>query len=169
MKNNYVTMRLELSLLETTDADFILDLLNTEGWLRFIGDRQVRTQEDAQNYIQKIANNPAILYWVVKTKKERTPIGVISFIKRDYLAHHDIGFAFLPAFLHQGFAYEATGVILKDLLADPKHPMILATTLKDNVTSIRLLEKLGFQFVREIRREQDTLSLYSIQAGSLLY
>jgi [ribosomal protein S5]-alanine N-acetyltransferase len=167
MKNNYATRRLELSLLETTEADFILELLNSAGWLKFIGDRQVRTHEDAQNYIQKIVNNPAILYWVVKTKKGSIPIGVISFIKRDYLAHHDIGFAFLPAFLHQGFAFEATGKVLKDLLTDPKHPMILATTLKDNITSIRLLEKLGFQFEQEIRNDPETLCLYSIQNGSL--
>lgn len=169
MKNNYTTRRLELSLLGTGEADFILELLNTAGWLKYIGDRNVRTQEESVHYIQKIINNPSILYWVVKTKKEKLPIGVISFIKRDYLAHHDIGFAFLPAYLHQGFAYEAAGKVLKDLLTDPKHLTILATTLKDNFTSVRLLKKLGFQFVHEIPNAAETLHLYSIVSGSLVY
>jgi [ribosomal protein S5]-alanine N-acetyltransferase len=169
MKNTYNTKRLELSLLETGDTDFIFELLNTEGWLKFIGDRHVRTHEDAQRYILKIMHNPVISYWVVKTIDERLPIGIISFIKRDYLTHHDIGFAFLPAFLHQGYAYEATGKVLNDLLLDPRYPTILATTLKDNFTSIRLLEKLGFQFDQEIRHEPETLSQYSIHANSLDY
>jgi len=162
MQNIYKTNRLELMRLCLNDAEFIFELLNSEGWLKFIGDRNIKSIEDAQNYIQKIMDNPKINYWVVGSGDEK--IGMISFIKRDYLDHHDLGFAFLPDHSNKGFAYEAAEKVLKELLQDPDHKIILGTTKKDNRSSIKLLEKLGFQYIREIENEGTMLSLYSIES-----
>ena len=150
-------MRLSLN-----DAEFIFELLNSEGWLKFIGDRNIKSTEDAQNYIQKIMDNPKINYWVVKSGDEK--IGMISFIKRDYLDHHDLGFAFLPDHSNKGFAYEAAEKVLKELLQDQEYKIILGTTKTDNRSSIKLLEKLGFKYTREIENEGTMLSLYSIES-----
>lgn len=165
MQQLYHTDRLELSLVKTSDADFIFELLNTEGWIKFIGDRKIETREDAQQYIQKILNNPQMIYWVARLKKRKIPIGMISFIKRDYLDHHDIGFAFLPAYFSKGYATEATKRILSDVMQDPNHKIILATTMPGNGPSIRLLEKAGFHFKKEIENEQVRLLLYSVKPG----
>ena len=150
-------MRLSLN-----DAEFIFELLNSEGWLKFIGDRNIKSTEDAQNYIQKIMDNPKINYWVVRSGDEK--IGMMSFIKRDYLDHHDLGFAFLPEHSNKGFAYEAAENVLKELLQDPAYKIIFGTTNTDNRSSIKLLEKLGFHYIREIENEGTTLSLYSIES-----
>ncbi len=162
MKKTFQTTRLFLDRLHPDDAAFIFELLNTPDWLKFIGDRNIHSDEDARNYILKITADPNIIYWVVRSGEEK--IGMVSFIKRKYLDHHDIGFAFLPKFSKQGFAFEAADAVLKESLQDPDHRIILATTMTDNTNSIHLLEKLGFQFNQEIENEGVKLLLYSIAA-----
>jgi [ribosomal protein S5]-alanine N-acetyltransferase len=154
------TYRLLIEPLTITDTSFILELVNTEGWLRFIGDRNVRSEADAETYIQRILQNQNICYWVVKLKDGIEKIGVISYIKRDYLEHKDIGFAFLPQFFNKGYAYEATSGILERVLREDKLTHILATTIPENTSSIRLLEKMGLSFEKEIQVEKDTLHVY---------
>jgi RimJ/RimL family protein N-acetyltransferase len=162
MHKKYKTKRLTLSRLSLQDASFVFDLLNTEGWIKFIGDRNIKTIEDAMDYTQKVLGDPKIVYWVVKSRSEKKHVGLISFIKRDYLSHHDLGFAFLPSFSNQGYAFEAAACVLRDLLKNQNHPIILATTRPDNTRSVKLLEKLGFHFDKEIENEQVKLFLYSI-------
>ena len=167
MQDNYKTERLELNKLSPDDVDFIFELVNTPGWLKFIGDRNVRTKEDAAGYIQKILGLPGIHYRVVKLAAEQVPVGVVTFIQRDYLEHPDIGFAFLPQYAKQGYAFEASREVLHDLCSADKNPVVLATTIKDNTASIQLLTKLGFGFRNEIRIGADTLHVYTITADRL--
>jgi RimJ/RimL family protein N-acetyltransferase len=162
MQHQYRTTRLLLDKLSPGDADFIFSLVNTDGWLQFIGDRNVRTKDAASAYIRKIMDNPAILYWVVKLQDTQTPVGIITFIQRDYLDHSDIGFAFLPAYNGKGYATEASSVVLNDALNNAKHSTVLATTIPENKKSIQLLEKLGFHFTKEITNQKDLLLLYAI-------
>jgi [ribosomal protein S5]-alanine N-acetyltransferase len=162
MQTNYKTERLLLRTLTLADAAFIFELVNTAGWIKFIGDRNVQTNEDAERYIQKILSNADVNYRVVTLLDAQTTVGVVTLIKRNYLEHHDIGFAFLPAYGKQGYAFEASAAVLDDLLKSNQHQTILATTLKENVSSIQLLQKLGFSFSKEITNENDTLQLFSI-------
>ena len=100
----YKTERLQLQKLTLHDVNFIFELVNTGAWIKFIGDRQVKTTADAIAYIEKITANPDVNYWVVKLKDSIVPLGVITFIKRNYLEQHDIGFAFLPQHAKKGHA-----------------------------------------------------------------
>jgi len=162
METTYSTARLLLTELALSDADFIAELVNTEEWIRYIGDRNIKTHEDAIAYVQKIMENASIRYWVVKLKEELTPIGIITLIRRDYLEHADIGFAFLPKYAGQGYAYEATAVVLEDALNGDGHARVLAITVASNRRSIQLLEKLGFRFSNEIDVEKEKLLVYSV-------
>ena len=162
MIGSFKTDRLILDPLHMTDADFILELLNSAGFIRFIGDRQVRTLEGAIIYIEKIMANPDINYWIVKLKDEGVPVGIVTRIKRVYLDYPDIGFAFLPGFNHKGYAFEAAHVVVESLLSDCGHESILATTALDNIRSIRLLEKLGLKSEKKIKVEGEDLMLYRI-------
>ena len=155
-----VNNRLELCNLENSDNVFIMELLNTDGWIHFIGDRNIHTLQDADKYIQKIKFNQNINYWVVKHKETKIPLGIVSFIKRDYLDHHDIGFAFLPQFSNQGFAFEAVNAVLEKLVQDDEHSTILATTIPENIKSITLLLKLGFIFEKQIENDGEKLGVY---------
>jgi len=156
------TERLLIQPLSAGDNYFILELLNTEGWIKFIGDRNIHSAADADAYIQKILNNENLFYWTVKLKQNGKTIGIITFIKRDYLAHHDIGFAFLPQFSQKGYAYEATTAVLTKLQTEHKLSHILAVTLPQNKDSVSLLVKMGFAFEKEIEIGKENLLVYGI-------
>jgi [ribosomal protein S5]-alanine N-acetyltransferase len=157
------TTRLSLQPLSLNDAAFVFELVNTQGWLQFIGNRHVSNLETSRHYIQKLMDNSNIQYWVVRLNENRIPMGIVTFIKRDYLEYHDIGFAFLPQYGNQGYAYEATRTVLNALKTEG-HPKIWATTLEENVLSIKLLEKLGFHFAKTITVENTMLQLYGISS-----
>jgi len=162
MQHNLTTERLVLNSVTSGDAAFILELVNTPGWLKFIGDRKVHDLPAAEAYVQKMRNNQDANSWVVRLKAGEIPIGVISFLQRDYLEHRDIGFAFLPGFGKKGYAFEAASAVLNSLVEEGSYPCIYATTLPDNVNSIQLLEKLGLQYERVIRVGEEDLRLYAI-------
>ncbi len=162
MEIKYFTERLVLDEFSLNDAEFIAELVNTQEWIKFIGDRNIRTEEDAKNYVQKIIDNPNINYWVVKLKNSNLSIGIITFIKRDYLEHHDIGFAFLPKYAKNGYAFEATAKVLNDAINKRNHRQIVATTITENINSIKLLKKLGLSFEKEMEVGKDLLMIYSV-------
>ena len=143
-------------------AAFIQQLLNTPGWLQFIGDRNVRSEAEAYAYINKINENPTVTYWTVSLPDETPSIGVISLIQRDYLEYPDIGFAFLPEFSGRGYAFEAASAVLDHLRTESNYPQLYAATLPDNTASIKLLIKLGFHFERSENFEHQEKLLYSI-------
>ena len=161
MQSTFSTARLLLVLLTEDEADFILKLVNTKGWIEFIGDRNIHTKEDAINYIMKIINTVDLFYWVVSIKQNNTPIGIISFLKRNYLEYFDIGFAFLPKFNRYGYAFEASKTVLTYLTEQKAYKRILATTIPGNYRSIKLLNKLGFDFEKEIQMQDITMHVFS--------
>lgn len=161
MPTTISTERLSLNVLTIQDHPFMRELINTQGWLTFIGDRNIHSDEDAIAYINKINSTPDFTYWMVRLKHADKPIGVISFLKRSYLQHFDIGFAFLPEYCGQGFAYEAAAEVLSILKQVPAYATILATTIPANVSSVKLLTRLGFSFEKEIEEGGNELHVYA--------
>ena len=148
------TERLLIRELTIDDAPFILELVNEPAWLAFIGDKGVRSIGDAVNYI---LNGPVKSYhtngfglWMVQLAQENKSIGMCGLIKRDTLEHADIGFAFLAVHNGKGYAYEAATAVLEYAKNKVGLQHILAITNRDNIRSIRLLEKLGLKFERLI-------------------
>lgn len=155
------TKRLLIEPLTENDKLFILELVNTDGWIKFIGNRNIKSEFDAISYIQKINNNTNLTYWVVKLIETNDAIGLVTFIKRDYLEYNDIGFAFLPNFFGQGYAFEASKAVLNFLINNHNLSQILATTIPENIDSISLLKKLGFRFEKSIEIENEILHVYN--------
>ncbi len=142
--------RLKLRKLVIEDAEFIVELLTDPDSLKYIGDRGVKNIKDAVAYIQQ---GPQSMYkqfglglLLVESLEHQTPIGLCGLLKRPELSHPDIGFAFLPAYRKQGFASEATKLVLDDAIERKVSEKILAITSVDNHKSIHLLKKLGFNF-----------------------
>jgi len=161
------TERLLIRPLALTDDDFIFELVNTEGWIRFIGNRNIPSQVEARAYIQKVLENENVSYWVVQRKNSLDTIGIITYIKRDYLEHHDIGFAFLPNASKSGYAYEATRAVLHKLIQERNPVQILATTIPENERSIKLLQKIGFVFEKEMNVDNTMLHVYGALTDTL--
>jgi [ribosomal protein S5]-alanine N-acetyltransferase len=164
------TPRLWLRCLGTDDAAFIVALLNSPGWLQFIGDRNVRDLEAARAYIER--RNEALtrygsdLYLVELHNK--TPIGLCGVIHRDGLEDADLGFALLPEFGRLGYALEAAQRTLEHARTDLRLPRIAGITTPDNERSIRVLERLGFQLTGIVRLPNDDTDLnhYSLELRS---
>lgn len=161
------TERLVLREFLVEDAPFILELLNTEAWLRFIGDRGVRSLGDAKLYLhsgpQKSYTEHGFGLWLVMLN-DHTPIGMCGLLKRDTLPALDLGFAFLPNYSGKGYAYEAAQAAISYARQELKEAELLAITDPDNLSSIRLLEKLGFHFEKTstFGNTSEKLSLFSL-------
>lgn len=149
-----------------TDAEFIFTLLNTPKFLQFIGDRGVRTVEQASDFIenryrQSYRDHGFGLY-VVEQKDVKMPIGLCGFIRRDTLTSPDLGFAFLPEFEGKGYGYESAKAVLGHGCDELGFRHVAAITSLDNQVSGRLLEKLGFVFVRVTPMPGGDVKLYNI-------
>ena len=158
------TERLTLRLLTSDDASFILELLNDPAWLRFVGDRDVSTVEDAGRYI---LTGPVAMYerlgfglCMMERKSDRVPMEICGLIKRDGLADIDIGFAFLPPFRGCGYGYEAALATMAYGKGTLRLKRIVGITSPDNLSSITLLEKIGLKYecmVRFPKSDVDTM------------
>ena len=147
------TGRLALRWLGHDDAGFIHELVNDSGWLQHIGDRGVRTVEDARNFIDgRIrAQYLRLGYGLnrVGLRATDTPIGICGLVKRDWLDDVDLGYAFLPRFRGQGFATEAAAATLEHARRVLGIERVAAIVSPGNRDSIRVLERLGMSFLRQ--------------------
>jgi RimJ/RimL family protein N-acetyltransferase len=141
------------------DAPFIVELLNDADFVRFIGDKGVRTLDDARGYISNGAlasyDRHGFGLFVVVLKDSETPIGICGFVKRDTLPDCDIGYALLPQFRGQGYLVESATAVMaygRQVLGIPR---VLGITNPDNERSISVLEKLGLRFERLIQLSSD--------------
>jgi len=148
------TGRLALRELGLDDADFILELLNDDAFLRFIGDKGVRTLDDACAYLRKgplasYARHGFGLYAVCLRDGTRT--GICGLVKRDGLADVDIGFAFISKHRSKGYAVESASAILEHARRVLGLRRVVAITLPDNAGSIAVLERIGLKFEKMVR------------------
>lgn len=161
------TDRLLLRELNLGDVPFILSLLNSPGWLKYIGDRGVKNEEQAKDYL---LNGPLKSYkengfglYLVEERISKLPIGLCGLLKRETLENPDLGFAFLSDYMGKGFAFEAAHAVLEYTKSELKMPTILAIVLPNNQPSIKLLEKLGFQYQKTLQvKEGEDLSLFQV-------
>jgi RimJ/RimL family protein N-acetyltransferase len=166
------TSRLRLRRLTLEDAAFIFVLVNEPSWLRFIGDRGVRSLDDAREYIRRgpIASYERFGFglYLVELRGSGTAIGMCGLLKRDILPDVDIGFAFLPPFWGNGYAREAASATLEHGRTVFGLERIVAVTQSDNEASIGVLRKIGMQF-REmvcLSQSERELALYAIEMQS---
>ena len=162
------TERLRIRWLDADDSAFILALVNQPSWIQYIGDKGVRTLQDASRYIE---NGPVAMYqragfglYLVELREPGDPIGICGLIKREGLEDVDLGFAFLPAFWRKGYAFEAATAVMcyaREVLGLRR---IVAILSQDNHRSSKLLEKLGFCFDGMVRLQpnDEDLKLYAI-------
>lgn len=156
------TNRLNLRQFNLTDTQFIIELLNSPGWLAYIGNRHISTTQQSEIYLQSLMKSytqNGFGFWLVELTTNQTPIGMCGIIKRNGLEHPDIGFAFLPAFTNQGYAYEAANASILFAYNTLQLPHICAITLSQNKSSIKLLEKIGLHFSQNITLPNDTEEL----------
>jgi RimJ/RimL family protein N-acetyltransferase len=165
------TERLTLRRLELDDAEFILGLLNDPSFLRFIGDKKVRTLDDAREYL---SSGPIASYerhgfglYLTERREDGVPIGICGLLKRESLRDVDVGFAFLPRFWSKGYAFESASAVMAYARSVLGLSRVVAITSPDNDSSIRLLMKLGMKFESMVRLSEDSpeVRLFATEAS----
>ena len=158
------TERLIVRQFECSDSAFIIQLLNDDFFIRYIADKNVRTHEDAINYLKQ---GPMASYQrhgfglnLVCLKETLTPIGMCGLLKRDELEYPDLGYAFLPEYSGKGYAREAAENTLKTIMKTFSLDTVVAVTLPDNLRSNKLLETIGFSFKETIELSGSKNNLY---------
>ena len=159
------TERLRLRTLTLDDAPFYLEVVNSPGFIEFIGDRGIRTEDEARKAIAEgpIAMQAALGHslCMVERKQDGAPVGMCGLIKRDTLPDVDIGYAFLPQFFGQGYATEAAAGVL-DYARTLGIRRLLAITSPGNIGSNAVLKKIGMHF-------EEMVYLTPEDTGTLLY
>ncbi|MDO9302664.1 MAG: GNAT family N-acetyltransferase [Anaerolineales bacterium] len=157
------TDRLILRRLSTDDAEFILGLLNQPSFIDFIGDRGVRTLEDASRYILQgaIASYERFGFGLYLTlqKESEIPIGICGLVKRETLKDADVGFAFLPQYWSKGYAFESASAVMDYAKNTLGLKRILGITTSNNQSSIHVLEKIGLKFEQMVNLSEDDVEL----------
>jgi [ribosomal protein S5]-alanine N-acetyltransferase len=145
------TTRLVLREAEVEDAAFVLELLNAPGFVQGIGDRGVRTLDQARDYIEtrmvSSYRDNGFGMWVATPKAEREPVGLVGLVRREVLPHVDVGYAFLERVWGQGYAQEAAAAVLAYGHGSLGLETIAAIVNPNNLASRRVLEKIGLRFV----------------------
>ncbi len=173
--NNHKTVleteRLVLREMDEADTAFIIKLVNSPGWLQYIGDKHIHDEAAALQYIingpqKSYASNGFGLY-LAETRSNHEPIGMCGLIQREGLEHVDIGFALLPDYTGKGYALEMAEATLLFANNNLGLKQIAAITTQDNKSSISLLGKLGFHFVKTTRlqADEDLLLLFETSIG----
>ena len=165
------TTRLSLRRLEFDDAPFLVGLLNQPSFLANIGDRGVRNIEDAHRYLRE---GPMAMYgkfgfglWHVARRSDGASIGMCGLLRRDILPEVDVGYALLPEFWGQGYAFEAAHATLNHAAKKFGLARVIAVVSEGNTGSIRVLEKLGMKFERMVsmRSNEPDVRLYGRTLG----
>ncbi len=159
---SFETKRLLLKPTTTDDAGFILELMNTPKWLEYIGDRNVRTLEAAGKYIrEKITpqfERLGFANYTLVRKTDGVSVGTCGLYDREGLDGIDIGFALLPAYERQGYAFEAASRLM-EAARDFGIGNISAITTPANISSQNLLDKLGLKLTGTVRLKGDDQEL----------
>lgn len=154
MTSELSTERLRLRLPAQADAGFFVRLMNDADWIRYIGDRGVRSEEDAAAYIENRLLDTFRRFgfglWVVETLSDGAPIGICGLLKRDTLDDVDLGFAFLPEARGRGYAVESARFALALAAETYGLTRVVAITVPENEASARVLERLGMTCERTI-------------------
>jgi ribosomal-protein-alanine N-acetyltransferase len=166
------TPRLLLRRLTSDDSAFMVELMNEPPYIDNIGDRGVRTVADAMRYIEEkyqasYARHGFGLY-LVELPETAEPMGICGLVKRDSLDRPDLGFAFLQRFWSRGYATEAAAAILGHAREQLGQPHLYGLVSARNARSIRLLEHLGFAFIRSSASPGQAVesSLYGVDLAS---
>ena len=153
------TARLILRRVSLDDADLMLAVWNDPDFVRNVGDRGIRSIEDARAAMKAGALKLYADYgygpYAMVLKEDGARIGICGLFKRDNLEHPDIGFAVLPDHCGAGFAGEAAFAVLAHARDDLQLSELAAIVSPGNAPSVGLIEKLGLSFGGMIRMPGD--------------
>ncbi len=153
MKYLIATPRLGIRKLVRADAEALYQLHANQKVQEFTGKPVISSFEDITNAVRKMIDETLTNYkkygygrWMVTLKESGQVIGWNGLVYRENIGQVDLGYRFHPDYWGNGYATESSRAILDYGLHELGLSQIIAITMKENTSSIRVLEKVGMQF-----------------------
>jgi [ribosomal protein S5]-alanine N-acetyltransferase len=141
------TRRLLLREATSDDAAFLVRLMNEPAYLRFVGDRGVRTLSDACDYFATAPiysySSERLGFNIVEVADGAVPVGICGLVRRDPQGDVELGYAISDMYAGQGYATEAAAATREHAHGELALARLFATTLMENAASRRVLKKIG--------------------------
>ncbi len=151
MRFLFETPRLLLRPFLPEDAPGLLELNNDPEVQRFTGDPPFPSLEAARRFVLEYPEYRRTGYgrWAVLQKTDGAFLGWCG-LKLNEEEEVDLGFRFLRRYRGRGYATEAAAACLDYGFRTLNLPEIVGRAMTENVASIRVLEKIGLQFRKEV-------------------
>jgi RimJ/RimL family protein N-acetyltransferase len=166
---NLKTERLDMRWLKPGDAAFMLRIWNDPAFVRYVGDRGLRTEDDARDALEngalRMYGDHGLGPYLLTLRGEAAPIGICGLFHRDGLPDIDIGFALLPDYGGQGLAREAAEAVLAEARGRVGLCRLTAIVAPQNAASVALIRKLGFAYEKMMRvpGDEHDVCLYGLE------
>lgn len=160
------TPRLTLRELTPADAQFAFDLNSDPEVVKYTGDVAFATIDEARRFLENYSDYKRNGFgrWAVVLKSTGEIIGWCG-LKRDRETQEvDLGYRFFRKEWNKGYATEASEACLAIGFDQFNLERIIARANKENPSSYRVMEKLGFTFETDYIDEGENWVLYAIAA-----
>lgn len=150
------------------DSDLVLSVLNSPGFIKYVGDRQVKTLEAAADYIRDRMLPQYQKYgygnYCISRKSDQAKMGMVGYFIRPGNDHGDIGFSILPEYEGHGYVYETATALIEILTTAFNITTFHAIVMPENNRSLSLIKRLGLTYLREFKEEATgtTLAVYEM-------
>ncbi|REC45891.1 GNAT family N-acetyltransferase [Chryseobacterium sp. 5_R23647] len=167
--NFYETERLLIRPVAVDDTDIIFQLYNMPNFIKFIGNKNINSLSDAENYIKSKflpqIEKRGFGNYILVLKEGNQKIGSVGIFEREGLDVVDIGFSVLEKFEGKGLMFEAAQKVKSIGMEEFGLNKISAITSKDNFSSQKLIERIGLKFQKYVTlpNEDEELMYYETE------
>jgi ribosomal-protein-alanine N-acetyltransferase len=164
------TNRLLLREFSIEDAGHLYELNLDPEVIKYTGNKPFVSPEAARDFIINYDHYQQYGFgrWAVIKVDTNEFIGWCGLKYSDQNAEHDIGFRFFKKYWNHGFATEAALPCLELGVKKFKIQQIVGRAMKQNVASVRVLEKIGLKFWKEFDLEGATWLKYKMNGNDLI-
>ena len=159
------TNRCYLRELNSSDAENFFALNSDKKVIKYTGDKSFETIEAARDFLLKYNQYKEFGYgrWAVINKENNDFLGWCGLKFSADLKETDIGFRFFRKHWNKGYATETAKACLEYGFNTLKLEKIVGRAMEENIGSIKVLEKIGMQFVDIINFEEHKGVLFKIE------
>lgn len=165
MKHILETERLILRELNTSDAENFYKLNSNPNVIKYTGDSAFKNVSEAKKFLENYQNYKLNGYgrWSVVNKKTNSFIGWCGLKFGEIEKETDIGFRFFQKEWNKGYATESAKACLKYGFEKLNLKRIVGRAMKENISSIKVLEKIGLEYDSDTNFDGKEAVIYKIK------
>ncbi len=148
----FESANLTFSLLKRSDATKLFDLHSLPQVMKYLGMPIWTELEESVSYIlssRRSQSQQGFGRWVVRRKSDGAWLGLSGLIEDPYDHFIDLGYRFFPEYWGNGIATESAVAVLQYGFDNLNLKEIEARVAPENLPSIRVIEKIGMEFMNK--------------------